>query len=154
MAWLMVSTFGYALALPFLQDDRTRQRNQGAQNRRTAPASRPSAQNGNQVRNQPRNGNNAAKDGDKKSGVNAQPLLISEDTIPDSLLHPRWQIQRTQPFSLSDLYQSPLDLKRPDALKYDVIQRYYQPLHHRQQDGQHLALGSYHAHSGGISRMD
>ena len=23
MAWLMVSTFGYALALPFLQDDRT-----------------------------------------------------------------------------------------------------------------------------------
>ena len=121
MAWLMVSTFGYALALPFLQDDRTRQRNQGAQNRQAAPASRPSAQNGNQVRNQPRNGNNAAKDGDEKSGVNAQPLLISEDTIPDSLLHPRWQIQRTQPFSLSDLYQSPLDLKRPDALKYDVI---------------------------------
>ena len=73
MAWLMVSTFGYALALPFLQDDRTRQRNQEAQNRQAAPASRPSAQNGNQVRNQPRNGNNAAKDGDKKSGVNAQP---------------------------------------------------------------------------------
>ena len=121
MAWLMVSTFGYALALPFLQDDRTRQRNQGAQNRQAAPASRPSAKNGNQNRNQGRNGNNAAKDGDKKSGVNAQPLLISEDTIPDSLLHPRWQIQRTQPFSLSDLYQSPLDLKRPDALKYDVI---------------------------------
>lgn len=121
MAWLMVSTFGYALALPFLQDERTRQRNLGAQNRQAAPASRPSAQNGNQNRNQGRNGNNAAKDGDEKSGVNAQPLLISEDTIPDSLLHPRWQIQRTQPFSLSDLYQSPLDLKRPDALKYDVI---------------------------------
>ena len=121
MAWLMVSTFGYALALPFLQDDRTRQRNQGAQYRQAAPASRPSAQNGNQVRNQPRNGNNAAKDGDKKSGVNAQPLQIAEDSIPDSLLHTRWQIQRTQPFSLSDLYQSPLDLKRPDALKYDVI---------------------------------
>ena len=121
MAWLMVSTFGYALALPFLQDDRTRQRNQRAQNRQAAQASRPSAQNGNQNRNQGRNGNNAAKDGDEKSGVNAQPLLISEDTIPDSLLHPRWQIQRTQPFSLSDLYQSPLDLKRPDALKYDVI---------------------------------
>ena len=121
MAWLMVSTFGYALALPFLQDNRTRQRKLGAQNRQAAPASRPSAQNGNQDRNQSRKGNNAAKDGDEKSGVNAQPLLISEDTIPDSLLHPRWQIQRTQPFSLSDLYQSPLDLKRPDALKYDVI---------------------------------
>ena len=121
MAWLMVSTFGYALALPFLQDDRTRQRNQGAQNRQAAPASRPSAKNGNQNRNQGRNGNNAAKDGDEKSGINAQPLQIAEDSIPDSLLHTRWQIQRTQPFSLSDLYQSPLDLKRPDALKYDVI---------------------------------
>lgn len=52
MAWLMVSTFGYALALPFLQDDRSRQRNQGAPNRQAAPASRPSAQNGNQNRNQ------------------------------------------------------------------------------------------------------
>ena len=121
MAWLMVSTFGYALALPFLQDDRTRQRNQRAQNRQAAPASRPSAKNGNQNRNQGRNGNNAAKDGDEKSGINAQPLQIAEDSIPDSLLHTRWQIQRTQPFSLSDLYQSPLDLKRPDALKYDVI---------------------------------
>ena len=121
MAWLMVSTFGYALALPFLQDDRTGQRNQGTQNRQAAPASRPSAQNGNQNRNQGRNGNNADKDGDEKSGINAQPLQIAEDSIPDSLLHPRWQIQRTQPFSLSDLYQSPLDLKRPDALKYDVI---------------------------------
>ena len=121
MAWLMVSTFGYALALPFLQDDRTRQRNLGAQNRQAAPASRPSAKNGNQNRNQGRNGNNAAKDGDEKSGINAQPLQIAEDSIPDSLLHTRWQIQRTQPFSLSDLYQSPLDLKRPDALKYDVI---------------------------------
>ena len=92
MAWLMVSTFGYALALPFLQDDRSRQRNQGAQNRQAAPASRPSAQNGNQNRNQGRNGNkaangnNAAKDGDEKSGINAQPLQIAEDSIPDSLL--------------------------------------------------------------------
>ena len=60
MAWLMVSTFGYALALPFLQDDRSRQRNQGALNRQAAPASRPSAKNGNQNRNQGRNGNNAA----------------------------------------------------------------------------------------------
>ena len=72
MAWLMVATFSYALALPFSQ----------------------------QVK---------------------QPVLVDEDTIPDSLLHPRWPIQRTQPYSLSDLYQSPLDLKRPDALQYQVI---------------------------------
>ncbi len=48
------------------------------------------------------------------------PFRSDEDTIPDSLLHPRWKIQLTQPYSLSDLYQSPLDLKRPDALQYQV----------------------------------
>mgnify|MGYP002761796553 FL=1 len=80
MAWLMVSTFGYALTMPYPQDDKK----------------------------------NAIS-------VNAQPLKVDEDTIPDSLLHPRWQIQKTQPYSLSDLYQSPLDLRRPDNLQYQVV---------------------------------
>nr|WP_296088730.1 cell surface protein SprA [uncultured Prevotella sp.] len=80
LAWLMVSTFGYALAMPYPQDDKK----------------------------------NAIS-------VNAQPLKVDEDTIPDSLLHPRWQIQKTQPYSLSDLYQSPLDLRRPDNLQYQVV---------------------------------
>ena len=81
MAWLMVSTFGYALAVPYPQDDNKK----------------------------------------KSVSVNAQPLKVDEDTIPDSLLHPRWQIQKTQPYSLSDLYQSPLDLRRPDNLQYQVV---------------------------------
>ena len=76
----MVSTFGYALTMPYPQDDKK----------------------------------NAIS-------VNAQPLKVDEDTIPDSLLHPRWQIQKTQPYSLSDLYQSPLDLRRPDNLQYQVV---------------------------------
>ena len=80
LAWLMVATFGYAIALPQLQDDKKKTR--------TSPA---------------------------------QPVQLDEDTIPDSLLHTRWQIQRTQPYSLSDLYQSPLDLKRPDNLQYQVV---------------------------------
>lgn len=80
LAWLMVATFGYAIALPQLQDDK------------------------------------------KKTHTSiAQPVQLDEDTIPDSLLHTRWQIQRTQPYSLSDLYQSPLDLKRPDNLQYQVV---------------------------------
>lgn len=80
LAWLMVATFGYAIALPQLQDDK------------------------------------------KKNHIStAQPVQLDEDTIPDSLLHTRWQIQRTQPYSLSDLYQSPLDLKRPDNLQYQVV---------------------------------
>lgn len=80
LAWLMVATFGYAIALPQLQDDKK-----------------------------------------KKHISTAQPVQLDEDTIPDSLLHTRWQIQRTQPYSLSDLYQSPLDLKRPDNLQYQVV---------------------------------
>ena len=80
LAWLMVATFGYAIALPQLQDDKK-----------------------------------------KTHTSTAQPMKLDEDTIPDSLLHTRWQIQRTQPYSLSDLYQSPLDLKRPDNLQYQVV---------------------------------
>ena len=80
LAWLMVATFGYAIALPQLQDDKK-----------------------------------------KPHTSTAQPVQLDEDTIPDSLLHTRWQIQRTQPYSLSDLYQSPLDLKRPDNLQYQVV---------------------------------
>lgn len=80
LAWLLVATFGYAIALPQLQDDKK-----------------------------------------KTHTSTAQPVQLDEDTIPDSLLHTRWQIQRTQPYSLSDLYQSPLDLKRPDNLQYHVV---------------------------------
>lgn len=80
LAWLMVATFGYAIALPQFQDDKK-----------------------------------------KTHTSTAQPVQLDEDTIPDSLLHTRWQIQRTQPYSLSDLYQSPLDLKRPDNLQYQVV---------------------------------
>ena len=80
LAWLMVATFGYAIALPQLQNDKK-----------------------------------------KTHTSTAQPVQLDEDTIPDSLLHTRWQIQRTQPYSLNDLYQSPLDLKRPDNLQYQVV---------------------------------
>ncbi len=51
--------------------------------------------------------------------VKAQPML-AEDTIPDSLLHPRWQIQRTLPITLDDLDQGAADLRRPDNLKQEV----------------------------------
>ena len=97
MAWLMVATFGYALALPFPQKDKQENKQKGKL----------------EVRQ-----NDRQKD---KKLPKAQPILVDEDTIPDSLLHPRWKIQLTQPYALSDLYQSPLDLKRPDALRYQVI---------------------------------
>lgn len=110
MALLLTSVIGNAIGVPYLQDDRTRNRNlqsdisrqkkQGTQNRQNTQNSR----------------NGAAA----KNGITAQPILSDEDSIPDSLLHPRWPVQRTQPITLSDLYQSPLDLQRPDNIKYQV----------------------------------
>ena len=96
MAWLMVATFGYALALPYPQQDKQENKQKDKQEVR---------QNDEQDKKLPKH----------------QPIQVDEDTIPDSLLHPRWKIQLTQPYSLSDLYQSPLDLKRPDALRYQAI---------------------------------
>ncbi|MBQ5510404.1 MAG: cell surface protein SprA, partial [Prevotella sp.] len=77
-----------------------------------------------QRNNQQRNNNGNAKPEDKdkenKPDIIAQPILENEDSIPDSLLHPRWKIQRTIPVTYDDLQQSPMDLKRPDNLKQEV----------------------------------
>ena len=107
--WLMVSTFSYALVMPYLQDNRTRKRTQNPVNTQQK-----------QLDKQAKNG---AQDNEKSSriSVSAQPFKVEDDTIPDSLLNTRWKIQLTQPYSLSDLYQSPLDLQRPDNMKYDVV---------------------------------
>ena len=107
--WLMVSTFSYALVMPYLQDYRTRKRTQNPVNTQQK-----------QLDKQAKNG---AQDKGKSSkiSVSAQPFKVEDDTIPDSLLNTRWKIQLTQPYSLSDLYQSPLDLQRPDNMKYEVV---------------------------------
>ena len=52
--------------------------------------------------------------------IKAQPLIADDDTIPDSLLHPRWRIQRTLPITLDDLKQGAADLQRPDNMKQQV----------------------------------
>ena len=105
----MVSTFSYALVMPYLQDNRPRRKSQN------------SAQT--QQKQQVQQAKNKAQDKDNSSkiSVSAQPFKVEDDTIPDSLLNTRWKIQLTQPYSLSDLYQSPLDLQRPDNMKYEVV---------------------------------
>ena len=110
MALLLTSVIGNAIGLPYLQDDRTRNRNL------QSDISRQKKQ-GTQNRQNTQNSRNGAV---AKNGITAQPILSDEDSIPDSLLHPRWPVQRTQPITLSDLYQSPLDLQRPDNMKYQV----------------------------------
>ncbi len=45
---------------------------------------------------------------------------IEEEEIPDSLLHPRWPVQRTYPLTFDDLSQGAYDLKRPDNMQQTV----------------------------------
>ena len=52
--------------------------------------------------------------------IKAQPVIEGDDSIPDSLLHTRWPIQRTMPITLDDLSQGAADLKRPDNLGQQV----------------------------------
>ena len=103
---LVAIVASYAFAVPFRQDDRTRraQRQQGVQ----------------------RNGANQRQGGAQKNlpskdSILTQPIIENEDTIPDSLLHPRWKIQRTMPITLNDLNQGAADLRRPDNLKQEVV---------------------------------
>lgn len=107
--WLMVSTFSYALVMPYLQDNRPRRKSQNS-------AQTQQKQQVQQVKNKAQD-----KDNSSKISVSVQPFKVEDDTIPDSLLNTRWKIQLTQPYSLSDLYQSPLDLQRPDNMKYEVV---------------------------------
>ena len=53
--------------------------------------------------------------------INAQPILDDDEIIPDSLLHPRWDIQRTSPITFDDLTQQPADLNLPDNMKQNVV---------------------------------
>ncbi len=104
-----VSAASYAFSVPYLQDDRTR--------RRTA-------------RNAAANDSTARRD-TARLRVTAQPdVVIEEDTIPDSLLHPRWKIQRTVPVTHDDLDTYAADLTLPDNIKQEVVyndslDRYY-----------------------------
>ena len=46
--------------------------------------------------------------------------VVEDETIPDSLLHPRWRIQPTAPIVMEDLDTTALDLRLPDNVKQEV----------------------------------
>ena len=109
---LVAIVASYAFAVPYRQDDRTRraQRQQGVQRNGT-----------NQRQDEAQRQGGAQKNLPSKDSILAQPIIENEDTIPDSLLHPRWKIQRTMPITLNDLNQGAADLRRPDNLKQEVV---------------------------------
>ena len=109
---LVAVVASYAFAVPFRQDDRTRraQRQHGVQHNGA-----------NQRQGEAHRQGGAQKNLPSKDSILAQPIIENEDTIPDSLLHPRWKIQRTMPITLNDLNQGAADLRRPDNLKQEVV---------------------------------
>lgn len=101
---LAITMVSYA-AVSVFQVDPTRQNNkrQGAN------------QHANQTKGKAQTNNNG-----KGNTTKLIDVVVDEDSIPDSLLHPRWKIQRTTPVTYDDLNQSAMDLDRPEGLKYDV----------------------------------
>ena len=47
-------------------------------------------------------------------------LKVEEDTIPDSLLHARWRIQKIAPVEVADLDSSVIDLRFPENIRQEV----------------------------------
>ncbi|MBQ9672720.1 MAG: cell surface protein SprA [Prevotella sp.] len=59
----------------------------------------------------------------KKAAPKAQPksVTVEDETIPDSLLHPRWRIQKTAPVLTEDADTSALDLRMPENIKLEAV---------------------------------
>ncbi|MBP5278509.1 MAG: cell surface protein SprA, partial [Prevotella sp.] len=104
-------------AAPLQQDNRTRRPQNSQQNNNTRQ------QQDNRTRQQRQNAQQTGSGDDKKprQPITAQPIFDDEDTIPDSLLNPRWKIQRTQPITLDDLHKNAADLRMPENIKQEFI---------------------------------
>lgn len=105
---LAVSAASYGLVVPYSQDDRTRQN----------------------VRGQRPIGRTAKADTAKRAKVAMPEVIIEDDSIPDSLLHPRWKIQRIVPVTQDDLDRGMADLSLPgnilqEVVYNDTLNRYY-----------------------------
>ena len=77
MALLLTSVIGNAIGLPYLQDDRTRNRNQQSDILRQKKQ-------GSQNRQNTQNSRNGAA---AKNGITAQPILSDEDSIQIGRAH-------------------------------------------------------------------
>lgn len=95
---LAVSVASYALTVPYPQDELTR--------RTRTP--QPSAPQG------------SRQDTARRVTVVSPVIMVEDDTIPDSLLHPRWKIQRITPLTEQDLDKQAADLTLPDNIKQEV----------------------------------
>ena len=125
MVVLVICLAGYALALPFVQDNRGRRQNNRTQrNANTAPA---------------RNANTPQNDTPQRDVErptlpdDEQPedttLVIDNEDAPETQTNdnpqtapatPLWRVQPTTPTTYGDLWQNAMDLKRPENMKQGV----------------------------------
>ena len=116
MALVSVNVLAWTSA-PWLQDDPNRRRNSRVENR---------PQDGRQRTNSQRPVVNAQQTATgqqqtpNNKNITAQPIIDDDEEIPDSLLHPRWKIQRTQPITQEDLYRGSADLMMPQNIEQKV----------------------------------
>ena len=123
MIWMLlvgISVLAWS-DVPVLQQDFARFSPQEPQN----PVRRQNAQNNRGQNNQQNNrqGNQQSRSRKDTAKITAQPILMEEEEIPDSLLHPRWRIQRTQPITEEDLQRKTTDLSMPENIEQKVVHR-------------------------------
>ncbi|MCD8281823.1 MAG: cell surface protein SprA, partial [Prevotella sp.] len=57
---------------------------------------------------------------DTRRNISAQPVIGDDEVIPDSLLNPRWRVQRTMPVTEDDLTRNGTDLVAPENIEPTV----------------------------------
>jgi gliding motility-related protein len=125
MVVLVICLAGYALALPFVQDNRGRRQNNRTQRNANTARTRNA--------NTPQN-NTPQRDVELPTlPEDEQPedttLVIDNEDAPETQTNdnpqtapatPLWRVQPTTPTTYGDLWQNAMDLKRPDNMKQGV----------------------------------
>ncbi len=119
MVLLVICLTGYALALPFAQDDRGRRTVKRAQRTTNATINTPNTT--------PRPQQQRPASPNKPQPEDSLLVIDNEDesasnisNTQDKPLTPIWHVQPTTPTTYSDLWQNAMDLKRPDNMKLGI----------------------------------
>jgi gliding motility-related protein len=119
MVLLVICLTGYALALPFAQDDRGRRTVKRAQRNSNATINTPNTT--------PRPQQQRPASPNKPQPEDSLLVIDNEDESASNTsntqakpLTPIWRVQPTTPTTYADLWQNAMDLKRPDNMKLGI----------------------------------
>ena len=119
MVLLVICLTGYALALPFAQDNRGRRTVKRAQRNTNATINTPNTT--------PRPQQQRPASPNKPQPEDSLLVIDNEDESASNIsntqakpLTPIWHVQPTTPTTYADLWQNAMDLKRPDNMKLGI----------------------------------